>query len=73
MADNGDQGLRFERLERVVADLVEMQRIHLDEHERIWNSIEKLRDAQLELVSGVNGLVGAIRDLIDRIPPESLR
>ena len=64
--DNGDY-------RQIIADLVTAARLNLDEHERIWNSIEKLRDAQLDLGEHVKILVSAIRDLIDRIPPENLR
>lgn len=60
---------------------------HLAEHQRIWEMLEGLlqhaemsdkriallRDAQAETNKSVQSLVGAIRDLIDRIPPENLR
>ncbi len=60
---------------------------HLAEHQRIWEAvrglvehaeltdkrIEALRQAQLQTNDSVQGLIGAIRDLIDRIPPENLR
>jgi hypothetical protein len=58
---------------QIIADLVTAARLNLDEHDRIWKSIEKLRDAQLELGEHVKNLVTAVRDLIDRIPPENLR
>jgi len=59
---------------------------HLTEHQRIWEAIqgltehaelvdrriEALREAQSETNADVKDLVGAIRDLIDRIPPENL-
>ena len=59
---------------------------HLTEHQRIGAAIqgltehaelvdrriEALREAQSEMKAGVMDLVGAIRDLIDRIPPENL-
>jgi hypothetical protein len=54
-------------------DLNEAARLNLDEHERIWKSIEILRDNQLAANEQVSGLVRAIRDLIERIPPENLR
>ncbi len=68
MADgNGDDPLaRLNRLEKLAAD-------HLVEHERIWSAIDKLRESQLEMTASVQSLVSAIRDLIDRIPPENLR
>jgi hypothetical protein len=60
---------------------------HLGEPRRIWEAfqglvahaesvdrrIEALREAQSETNARVKDLVGAIRDLIDRIPPENQR
>ena len=46
---------------------------NLDEHERIWKSIETLRDSHAQTIAGIDRLTSAIRALIDRIPPESLR
>ncbi len=60
---------------------------HLAEHQRIWEAIqglvehaaltdrriELLRESQLAASASVQSLVGAIRELIDRIPPENLR
>lgn len=43
---------------------------HLDSADK---RIEALRQSQLGINEGVQGLVGAIRQLIDRIPPENLR
>jgi hypothetical protein len=59
---------------------------HLAEHRLIWEAIqgltdhaelvdkriEALREVQIQTNAGVKDLVGAIRDLIDRIPPENL-
>jgi hypothetical protein len=59
--------------EQNLHDLNEAARLNLDEHERIWKSIETLRDSQLMINQQVSSLVSAIRDLIDRIPPENLR
>jgi hypothetical protein len=61
---NGES--RLDRLERLAEK-------NLDEHERIWKSIEALRDQDFEITTGIKSLIGAIRDLIDRIPPETLR
>lgn len=51
-----------------------------EDHDRIWRSIEALTKdvttthATLKsLKDNTDKLVGAIRDLIDRIPPENLR
>jgi len=54
-------------------DLNEAAKLNMDEHDRIWQSIAALRDNQVAINGQVSSLVGAIRDLIDRIPPESLR
>ena len=74
MADeNGDYRPRFERMERMV-EQHNQQIAGLIDHAHLVNQqIEKLRGAQLETSAAVKGLVGAIRDLIDRIPPENLR
>ena len=45
----------------------------LDEHELIWKSVEGLRDSHLKTLEGLEQLTRAIRELIDRIPPENLR
>lgn len=58
---------------KIMHDLLEAARLNLDEHEKIWSSIDALRTSQVELVGQVSELTGAIRALIDRIPPESLR
>lgn len=60
---------------------------HGEEHDRIWRAIDaqqqsietlfrndhKLRDDLVRQKENVDNLVSAIRDLIDRIPPENLR
>jgi hypothetical protein len=70
---NGDYQSRFDRMEKMVADLLAPARTNLDEHERIWQAIDKLREAQLDANASVLSLTGAIRDLIDRISPKNLR
>lgn len=70
---NGDNFSRLERLEKLSADLLEHARLNLDEHEKIWNAVNALRVSQLDLIGQISSLTGAIRDLIDRIPPENLR
>jgi hypothetical protein len=70
---NSDYQSRFDRMEKMVADLLAAARTNLDKHERIWQGIDKLREAQLDTNASVLSLTGAIRDLIDRIPPENLR
>ena len=41
-----------------------------EEHERIWQAVNALRINTLELTGSVANLTGAIRELIDRIPPK---
>ncbi len=53
--------------------LNQLAQSNLDEHERIWKSVEGLRDSHLKTLEGVDQLTRAIRDLIDRIPPDNLR
>lgn len=62
--ENGDSPL--DRIEKSLA-------ANWEEHERIWKSIEALRDQNFEITTGIKNLTTAIRDLIDRIPPENLR
>ena len=54
-------------------ELNQAMRLNYEEHDRIWKSIGQLRDSVLETNTAVTNLIGAIRDLIDRIPPENLR
>jgi hypothetical protein len=70
---NGENQSRLDRMEKMVADLLAAARTNVDGHERIWQAIDKLREAQLDTNASVLSLTGAIRDLIDRIPPENLR
>jgi hypothetical protein len=70
---NQDWSQRLSRLEGIAQSLLESARLNVDEHEKIWKGIDALRQVQLETNQGVTNLVGAIRDLIDRIPPENLR
>jgi hypothetical protein len=60
---------------------------HLCEHQHLWQMlrgltehaqmndkrIEALRESQMETNASVQGLIGALRELIDRIPPENVR
>lgn len=74
MADgNGDYAARFNRLEKIVADLLEHARLVDGQIEHQAKQIGLLRQSQLETNASVQSLVGAIRELIDRIPPENLR
>jgi hypothetical protein len=54
-------------------DLNKAAKLNMDEHDPIWQSISGLRDNQVAINGQVSSLVGAIGDLIGRIPPESLR
>lgn len=43
------------------------------DHDRLDRNIAALHASMVEQKKNVDSLVGAIRDLIDRIPPENLR
>ncbi|HZS53143.1 MAG TPA: hypothetical protein VFA65_01970 [Bryobacteraceae bacterium] len=43
------------------------------DHERIDRNIEGLRASMLQQKENVDKLLAALRDLIDRIPPENLK
>lgn len=58
---------------QVIRDLVEAARLNLDEHDKIWRAVDTLRISQMELTGQISELTGAIRSLIDHIPPENLR
>lgn len=68
-----DAERRFELLEEMIRGLIEHATLTDKEIEKLWQAAEKLRQSQQETNASVQSLVGAIRDLIDRIPPESLR
>jgi hypothetical protein len=53
--------------------LNEAARLNLDEHQAIWKAIEMTNDNVHATNMSVQNLVGAIRDLLDRIPPENLK
>lgn len=57
---------RWERIEESLA-------ANWEEHDRIYKSMADLRVSSLEVDKHVKSLIAAIRDLIDRIPPEHLR
>ena len=54
-------------------ELNQAMRLNYEEHDRIWNSFGQLRDRVQETNTAVANIIGAIRDLIHRIPPENLR
>jgi hypothetical protein len=61
-------------------DWREQMRKNWEDHDRIWQHLETLtRDVTVmhstlkSLKENTDNLVSAIRDLIDRIPPENLR
>ena len=69
MADgNGsdDWQERMRRLEESVAR-------NWEEHDKILQGVETLRESNARLHADVQNLVSGIRELIDRIPPENLR
>ena len=70
-SDNGKS--RLDRLEETMLTMLESQKANWEEHERIWKAVEALRVSSLEVGQHVKSLTAAIRELIDRIPPEHLR
>ena len=73
MADNNGSSSRLDRIERQLEKLGEISSGLITHAELTDRRIEQLREAQSETNASVQSLVGAIRDLIDRIPPENLR
>jgi len=63
---NYDWNERMRRLEESVER-------NWEEHDRIFKSVETLRESNIRLHEDVQDLVNGIRSLIDRIPPENLR
>jgi predicted nucleic acid-binding Zn-ribbon protein len=53
--------------------LVDAMERNWAEHERIERNIDKLRGSMVEQKENVDKLLSALRELIDRIPPENLR
>lgn len=56
-----------------IRKLNEAMHMNFEERDRIYRSIGDLRQSVLETDAAIANLVAAIRDLIDRIPPENLR
>lgn len=65
---NGDYDWR-ERMRRL-EDSIER---NWSDHDRIERNIDKLRAGLVEQKENIDKLLGALRNLIDRIPPENLR
>ena len=74
MAEESSNGKsRLDRLEGIAETLLEHAQLaekRLDEHDR---QIQILREVANDTNHRISSLVGAIRELIDRIPPENLR
>jgi len=70
--DNGSSS-RLDRIELQLEKLGEISSGLITHAELTDQSIKQLREAQRETNASVQSLVGAIRALIDRIPPENLR
>jgi hypothetical protein len=58
---------------QIIQALVEAARLNLEEHDKIWSAVNTLRVSHLDLIGQISNLTSAIRDLINRIPPENLR
>jgi hypothetical protein len=63
---NSDWGERMKRIEASVEQ-------NWEDHARIDRNLEALRSSMVQQKENVDKLLGALRDLIDRIPPENLR
>lgn len=63
---NYDWNERMRRLE----DAIER---NWEDHDRLDRNIEGLRVSMVQQKENVDKLLGALRELIDRIPPENLR
>jgi hypothetical protein len=74
MADeNGDYLSRFERVEKTLEQVAILQLALAERMNQAEKRMDK-QDARIDsLATKVDDLVGAIRSLIDRIPPQSLR
>lgn len=84
---NGNRDARLDRIERALeliiddherfrADLRQLltaQVLQKDALERHDKELQLLRDSVRETNQSVTGMVSAIRQLLDRIPPENLR
>ena len=73
MPDNNGSSSRLDRIERQLEKLGEISSGLIAHAEQTEQRIDQLREVQRETNTSVQSLVGAIRDLIDRIPPENLR
>jgi hypothetical protein len=79
-SENGDYLARFERMEKVLETLIQVQHLQADNLAEIV-SFQRAQadrmdrsDARVNnLATKIDDLVGAIRSLIDRIPPQTLR
>jgi hypothetical protein len=68
MNGNGDDNWR-ERLRRI-EESVER---NWQDHQRIDRNIDGLHKSMVQQKENVDKLLGALRELIDRIPPENLK
>jgi len=77
--ENGDHMSRFDRMQKTLQEILEVQK--LQGHNLtgmvtvLQGQVERTdrMDARIDhFATKVDDLVGAIRDLIDRIPPENL-
>jgi hypothetical protein len=77
--DNGDYLSRFERMEKTLQGILEVQKLQGQNLAALvavqQGQVERMgrMDTRIDhLATKVDDLVGAIRSLIDRIPPENL-
>jgi hypothetical protein len=77
--DNGDYLSRFEQMEKTLQGILEVQKLQGQNLAALvtvqQGQVERMgrMDTRMDnLATKVDDLVGAIRSLIDRIPPENL-
>ncbi len=71
--ENGEYISRFERMEKTIEAIVEVQTMQGRNLEKIVSAQQQQADNFSNLSAKVGELVGAIRSLIDHIPPQNLR
>jgi hypothetical protein len=71
--ENGDYQSRFERMEKTLEQVALLQLAHAERMDAIHERMDRSDARVNQLATKVDDLVGAIRSLIDRIPPQSLR
>jgi hypothetical protein len=71
--ENGDYTSRFERVEKTLEQVALLQLAQAKRTDELTERMDRSDARVNQLATKVDDLVGAIRSLIDRIPPQSLR